>query len=83
MSLPLNRRQTITARVIRHLAQQSRVSYKPTKTDLLGANITRLAGEDVSFDPVEELLVALQRKGRITRVQMVRLQARYLRESRL
>jgi hypothetical protein len=78
----LGRRQTATARVIRNLADQCHISYEPTATDRLAGHISRLAGDDVDLDAVEWMLIGLQRAGRIDRSQMVRLQARYLRESR-
>ena len=80
------RRQTATvnatARVIRKLAEQNHVTYRPTPTDRLANHITRLADDDVKFDAVEQMLFGLQRAGRITRLQMIRLQARYLRETK-
>lgn len=76
------RRPTATARVIRSLAERSHVVYQATTTDRLAGHITRLAGDEVSFDAIERMLIGLQRAGRISRRQMVRLQARYLRESK-
>jgi hypothetical protein len=70
-----------TARVIRNLAEQNHVTYHMTDRDRLAHHITRLAGDVVELDPIEQLLIGLQRAGRIDRVQMVRLQARYLREA--
>jgi hypothetical protein len=75
-------RPTATARIIQNLAEHNHVVYQSTATDRLAHHITRLAGDDVDFDPIEQMLIGLQRVGRIDRVQMVRLQARYLRESR-
>jgi hypothetical protein len=48
----------------------------------LANHITRLADDDVEFDAIEQMLIGLQRAGHITRLQMVRLQARYLRETK-
>jgi hypothetical protein len=80
------RRQTATvnatARVIRNLAEQNHVTYRATATDRLANHITRLADDDVEFDAIEQMLIGLQRAGHITRLQMVRLQARYLRETK-
>jgi len=73
---------TATARVIQNLALRNQIAYKPTATDRLANDITRLAGDEVDFDPIEQMLIALQRAGKINRLLMVRLQARYLRESR-
>jgi hypothetical protein len=36
----------------------------------------------VELDEIERLLIGLQRAGRITRTEMVRLQAQYLRETK-
>jgi hypothetical protein len=72
------RRQTATARVIQKLAEQNHV----TGSDRLAHHITRLAGDVVELDPIEQLLIGLQRAGRIDRTLMVRLQARYLRETK-
>lgn len=80
------RRQTATvsatARVIQNLAERHHVTYRVTDNDRLAHDISRLAGDDVEFDPIEQMLIGLQRAGRLTRVQMVRLQARYLREAK-
>jgi hypothetical protein len=70
------------ARVIQNLAERHRVIYRITDNDRLAHHITRLAGDDVEFDPIEQMLVALQRAGHLSRVQAVRLQARYLRETK-
>ncbi len=71
-----------TARIIQNQAVQNNVSYHMTESDRLAQDITRLAGDDVYLDPIEQMLIGLQRVGRINRTLMVRLQARYLRESR-
>jgi hypothetical protein len=36
----------------------------------------------VQLDPVEQLLIALQRSGHLSRMRAVRLQAQYLRDSK-
>jgi hypothetical protein len=71
-----------TAARIRKMAQEYHVAYVGTQSDALAHHITRLAGDDVQLDEIEQLLVALQRSGRLTRVEMVQLQASYLREAR-
>jgi hypothetical protein len=76
------RRQTATARVIQKLADRHHVAYQITATDRLANDITRLAGDDVNFDAIEQMLIGLHRAGLIDRVLMVRLQTRYLREMR-
>jgi hypothetical protein len=72
----------VTAAHIRNLAQKHHVVYVQTRNDALAHHITRLAGDDVELDDVEQLLIALQRGGHLTRVEMVQLQASYLRESK-
>lgn len=74
--------ETATAARIRKMAQEYHVAYVGTQSDALANHITRLAGDDVQLDEIEQLLVALQRSGRLTRVEMVQLQASYLREAR-
>ena len=67
---------------IRKLAQEHHVTYVHTSRDVLAHHITRLAGDDVQLDEVEQLLIALQRSGHLSRSEMVKLQAAYLREAR-
>lgn len=70
------------AAAIRALAQQHQVTYIETPNDVLAHHITRLSGDDVELDDTEQLLVALQRAGHISRAEVVRLQAAYLRQAR-
>jgi hypothetical protein len=74
--------QSATAARIRELARQYHVAYIRTERDRLARHITRLAGDDVELDEIEQLLIALQRAGYLSRIEAVRLQANYLRESR-
>lgn len=76
-------RPRATAAYIRQLAERHNVSYKRTQSDALADDITRLAGDDVQPDEVEQMLFALQRAGHLSRVELVRLQANYLREAKL
>ena len=46
-----------------------------------GAGILPAGATKPALDPIEQLLIGLQRAGRIDRTLMVRLQARYLRET--
>ncbi|QAU44155.1 hypothetical protein [Bradyrhizobium guangzhouense] len=71
-----------TAGVIQRLATANNVAVVVTSNDVFAQHVTRLSGDDVNFDPIENTIVALQRAGILDRVQAVRLQARYLRESR-
>ncbi|KRQ02605.1 hypothetical protein AOQ72_05810 [Bradyrhizobium yuanmingense] len=72
-----------TAGVIQRLAAANNVAVIATSNDVFAHHVTRLSGDDVNFDLIENTIVALQRAGILDRVQAVRLQARYLRESRL
>jgi hypothetical protein len=76
------RPEGITAAHIRNLAQKYRVAYIQTSNDALAHHITRLSGDDVELDEIEQLLIALQRGGHLTRMEMVQLQASYLGESK-
>ena len=74
--------QSATATRIRKMAKDHQVAYVHTQRDVLAHHITRLAGDDVRLDEVEQLLIALQRNGYLSRVEMIQLQANYLREVR-
>jgi hypothetical protein len=75
------RESSIAAR-IRKMAKEHQVAYVRTPRDALANDITRLAGDDVQLDEIEQLLIALQRSGHLSRIEMVQLQAAYLREAR-
>jgi hypothetical protein len=73
-----------TAAYIRQLAAQHHVVYMTTRGDQLASHYSRLADNaPVTFDEVEGLLIALQRRGFIARSEVVRLQAQYLNEAKL
>jgi hypothetical protein len=74
--------ESATAVRIRKMAQECRVVYVRTPRDVEAHHITRLAGDDVQLDEIEQLLIALQRSGYLSRAEMVRLQAAYLRETK-
>jgi hypothetical protein len=77
------RPESATAAHIRRMAREYRVAYVRSQHDTLAHHLTRLAGVDVELDEIEQLLIALQRGGYLTRAEMVQLQASYLREIRL
>lgn len=79
----MSQRQSATAIVIRDMARQHNVHYVGTDSDALAHHMTRLAGDTVILDEVEQTLLALQRAGHLSRRDVVRLQARYLREAAL
>jgi hypothetical protein len=74
--------ESATAARIRKMAQKYHVVYVRTPRDVQAHHITRLAGDDVELDEIEQLLIALQRSGHLSRAEMVQLQAAYLREAR-
>jgi hypothetical protein len=67
---------------IRELARKHHVHYVRAPNDTLAHHITRLAGDDVELDEIEQLLIALQRGGYLSRSELVLLQASYLREAK-
>ncbi len=80
--MPDSHHQTDIKATIRALAERHRITYRPTDTDELAHHITRLAGDDVVFDETEQLLIALQRAGHLSRTEAVLLQADYLRQAK-
>jgi hypothetical protein len=71
-----------TAARIRKMARDYHVAYVRNARDIEAHHITRLAGDDMEFDEIEQLLIALQRSGHLSRTEMVKLQAAYLREAK-
>jgi len=76
------REKSAVADHIRELAKKHQVAYVRRARDVLAHHITRLAGDDVLLDEIEQLLIALQRSGHLSRIEMIRLQAAYLREAK-
>lgn len=70
------------ATTIRDLAARHNIAYVETATDILGHQITRLAGDDVALDDTQRLLIALERAGTISGRDAVRLHVAYLNEAR-
>lgn len=63
---------------IRAMAQQHGITAERTATDEWADNVTRLAGDEVIHDEIEDLLVTMQRKGVITDEQANALYGAYL-----
>jgi hypothetical protein len=80
-SMSIREKSAVAVR-IRKMAQEHHVAYVEASRDTLAHHITRLAGDDVQLDEIEQLLIALQRSGHLSRIEMVKLQAAYLREAR-
>jgi|25BtaG_2_1085352.scaffolds.fasta_scaffold00023_53 hypothetical protein len=66
---------------IRQLARQNGVTYQRLPDDGTATIATRLAGDEVVTDDVEDLIVALRRANVISGEQMVELLGRYLRST--
>jgi hypothetical protein len=71
---------TGVAQFVRDLARQFGVSYARTPSDQWAETVTRLAGDEVRSGPVQDLLVALKRAGRLSADDMAALLVGYLRE---
>ena len=65
---------------VRWLADFHHVQYAPTAADQWADTVTRLAGDEVRSGPVQDLLVALKRAGKLTKDDMASLLVKYLRE---
>jgi hypothetical protein len=63
------------------MAQEHHVAYVHTPRDALAHHTTRLAGDDVQLES-NNCWIALQRSGHLSRIEMVKLLAAYLREGR-
>jgi hypothetical protein len=64
---------TPMARRVAALAKQLGIDYTPTYGDRWAFAVTRLAGDDVSSDRTDDLLVALRRAGKLSPTDMTRM----------
>ncbi|UZE21490.1 hypothetical protein LOY67_15695 [Pseudomonas sp. B21-056] len=77
--------QTATASVaneVRKLAKAHKVTAELDGMSRMAVTITRLAGDIVELDGVEQLLVNLKKKGVLSKSETLSLQGRYLQEKR-
>ncbi|EJL02131.1 hypothetical protein PflQ2_1606 [Pseudomonas fluorescens Q2-87] len=77
--------QTGTASVatqVRKLAKAHNITAELDGMSRMAATITRLAGDVVELDGIEQLLVNLKRKGVLSKSQILTLQGEYLQEKR-
>jgi hypothetical protein len=65
---------------IRKLAEDHKVTTDPDDISRMAVNITRLAGDFIELDGIEQLLVNLKRKGVLSKSEILALQGRYLQE---
>ena len=68
------------ASYVEKLARTHKVNYVENSMDLWAGAVTRLAGDSVKSDRVEDLLVALKRAGKISQKEVASLAVNYLRE---
>lgn len=68
------------AQYIEALANANKVKYNHCSMDRWASAVTRLAGDDVRQDKVEDMLVALKRAGKISTKDVAALTINYLRE---
>ncbi len=67
---------------VRKLAAEHKISADRDSLSCMAVTITRLAGDIVELDGVEQLLVNLKRKGVLNKAEIMALQGRYLQEKR-
>ena len=67
---------------VRGLAKAHKVTAERDGMSLMAMTITRLAGDAVELDGVEQLLVNLKRKGVLSKSEILAIQGRYLLEKR-
>lgn len=72
--------QGTAEQVVRDLARRHRIDAGRTAIDDWADDVTRLSGDDVSLDEVEELIVGLRRSGAVDGAELTRLHSRYLDE---
>ncbi|EZP30939.1 hypothetical protein [Pseudomonas sp. RIT288] len=67
---------------VRVLAKAHKVTADGDNLSCMAVTITRLAGDVVELDGVEQLFVNLKRKGVLSKTEIMALQGRYLQEKR-
>ncbi|WAC45219.1 hypothetical protein OU997_03220 [Pseudomonas sp. SL4(2022)] len=67
---------------VRKLAKAYEVTAERDGMSCMAVTITRLAGDMVELDNVEQLLVNLKKKGVLSKSETLELQGRYLQEKR-
>lgn len=80
-SYPMSKTASVASEV-RKLARVHKVTAEPDSMSRMAVTITRLAGDLVELDGVEQLLVNLKKKGVLSKTETLALQGRYLQEKR-
>jgi hypothetical protein len=78
----MKKRKGSVATEIQRLAQANGVTAERDGLSWMAVTITRLAGDSVSLDSVEQMLINLKRKGALSKPQAFDLQRRYVIEKR-
>lgn len=73
---------TSVANYIYQLAKKHNVTATRDNISNMATAITALSADAIELDNVEQLLVNLQRKGVLTKAELLQLEGRYLREQR-
>ena len=67
---------------VRKLAKDHHITADPDGMSRMAVTITRMAGDIVELDGIEQLLVNLKKKGVLSKTETLALQGRYLQERR-
>lgn len=70
------------AKYVSTLAKKHNITYSVNPMDTWAQTVTRLAGDVVKPDHVEDLIIALKRAGKITQKEVATLTVNYLRETK-
>lgn len=73
---------TSVASYIYQLAKKHNVTATRDNISNMATAITALSADAIELDNVEQLLVNLQKKGVLTKAELLQLEGRYLREQR-
>lgn len=73
---------TGVARFVCELACKHGVGYTPTPTDQWAQTVARLGADEIYSGPVQDLLVALKRAGKLSADEMAALLVNHLREQK-
>lgn len=66
-------RRDPTAIYVRQLARREGIAFAPTFADIWAKAVTRLAGDEIKSDKIDDLLVALTRAGKLSPRDMTKL----------
>lgn len=69
-----------TAEYVKELAKKHNIEYVETALDVWAKKITELSGDDIPDDPINNLIVELERKGVITKRALITLVSNHIKE---